>query len=297
MKVGVTISALLHAGVLAWALISISGKPFTSTEALAVDVISKDEFSKITAGSEKAEKKETPKPLVEKIAEKKPVEDPTPKVTEKREIVAAKEPPPPPPPAPEPKAEPQEKKQPEPKADPIAETIKKEESKQPAPQKAEAKAPPIPPKKPPMPKQQPKFDPNKIAALLDKQEPQRMAATGEALNREPSLGRVNGNAVRLSQSELDALRRRISECWTPPIGAANATNLLVVFRVVFNPNGTIRLGPDVVEATASSHGPAFAESAKRAILQCQPYTMLRPETYQLWKDMEVGFRPSDMFRG
>jgi colicin import membrane protein len=40
----------------------------------------------------------------------------------------------------------------------------------------------------------------------------------------------------------------------------------------------------------------FAESAKRAILQCQPYTMLRKETYNNWKDMELAFKPSDMFR-
>ena len=47
---------------------------------------------------------------------------------------------------------------------------------------------------------------------------------------------------------------------------------------------------------AEHAGPAFAESAKRAILQCQPYTMLRQENYDTWKDMELTFNPSDMFR-
>ena len=28
----------------------------------------------------------------------------------------------------------------------------------------------------------------------------------------------------------------------------------------------------------------------------QPYTMLRPEHYDIWKDIEFTFDPSDMFR-
>jgi colicin import membrane protein len=41
----------------------------------------------------------------------------------------------------------------------------------------------------------------------------------------------------------------------------------------------------------------MAESAKRAILTCQPFTMLRPEHYQLWKDIEITFDPREMFGG
>ena len=33
----------------------------------------------------------------------------------------------------------------------------------------------------------------------------------------------------------------------------------------------------------------MAESAKRAILTCQPFTMLRPDHYQQWKDIEITF--------
>jgi len=47
----------------------------------------------------------------------------------------------------------------------------------------------------------------------------------------------------------------------------------------------------------SSFGPALAESAKRALLQCQPYRMLKPEHYDTWKDMEITFDPRDMLRG
>ena len=80
------------------------------------------------------------------------------------------------------------------------------------------------------------------------------------------------------------------------MGADAAQDLTVVFRVLFNEDGTVKQGPSVVEGGASAFGPVFAESARRAILQCQPYTMLRRETFNLWKDMEIGFKPSDMFR-
>ena len=46
---------------------------------------------------------------------------------------------------------------------------------------------------------------------------------------------------------------------------------------------------------ASPFGPVFAESGKRAILQCQPYTMLNPAHYDNWKDIEIEFSPRDMF--
>ncbi len=151
----------------------------------------------------------------------------------------------------------------------------------------------MPPKKPV--RQQPKFDADKIAALLDKRDPQRHAAVGAELNSVPGLGAAHGTAAKLSQSEIAALRKRITDCWTVPAGAAGADNLKVVFRVIFRRDGTIERGPDAVEGSASPYGPSFAESGKRAILQCQPYTMLHQETYDSWKDIEIEFSPRDMY--
>src|SRR5260221_7387594 len=132
-------------------------------ESLPVDVISADQLNKITAGM-KSGKKENPKPLVEKVAEAKPVDDAVGKIPEKKAIVtdAAPDPAPKPvekppekkpdPPKPvaesKPKDEPKpiEKKPDPPKVDPIAEALKKEEAKKPTP-KPEAKAAPPPPVK------------------------------------------------------------------------------------------------------------------------------------------------------
>src|SRR3954454_1387946 len=148
MKAGWTISALLHALVLAWGLVSISAKPLdkSPTESLPVDIISAADFSQITRGSKNAPRAEAPSPLVEKIADPKPPADnPAPKVVDnKPEIVAPAEKPEPPtpepvkkaepkPPTPQPQPKPEPKqafaKEPEPKVDAIAEAIKKEEKK------------------------------------------------------------------------------------------------------------------------------------------------------------------------
>jgi colicin import membrane protein len=294
MRTGLTISTIAHGAFLAWSILTLVAKPFDSPpmETMPVDIISSDQFSKITTGERLGKKNTPPQARVEKIGETKPVEEPTKKITEKKEITptAAAEPPPS-----ETKPEPKPEKTHEPKADPIAEALKKDEAKKPE-KKVEAKPPtPTPPKKPTPP--QPKFDPAKVAALLDKRDPQRNAATGSVMNANASLGSSTGHAQQLSQSELDALRARLSQCWNPPVGALDAQKLVVVLRVVFNTDGTVARVPELVEATASPIGPALAESAKRAVLQCQPFTMLKPENYETWRDMEILFDPRDMFRG
>jgi outer membrane biosynthesis protein TonB len=279
MRTASVISTGLHAAVLLWAVVSFTGKTFevTPAESLPVDLVSDKDFSEMTKGVKDAPKLELPKPLVEKKADPKPAETPAPKITEKKEIQATAVK------TPEPESQP--------KPDPIAEKLNKPDEKK---QDAKTGPQPLLPKKPD-PKQ-PKFDADKIAALLDKRAPERNAATGETLSSMPSLGSPAGTSSKMSQSEIDAFRKRITECWTPPVGLDSAQELVIVFRVIFNPDGSVKRGPDVIGGRPYSNGPAFAESAKRAILKCQPYTMLRKETYDTWKDMEVAFKPSDMFQ-
>src|SRR3954449_7752006 len=134
MKAGWTISAVGHAALLAWGLISIAARPLNATlpESLPVDIISATDFSQITNGIKTAPKAETSKPLVEKVAEAKPIEEANAKVVDKKpEIVATadkveppkpkveKKKPEPRPPAPAAKAEPKQAfaKEPEPKVD------------------------------------------------------------------------------------------------------------------------------------------------------------------------------------
>ena len=296
MKTGIAISAMIHLALLAWGLISFAAIPLEAkpNDALPVDIISDKQFSELTKGVKDGAKDKPPAPLAEKTGASKPVEDSKPKVTEKKELDAAKTDTPPPPaeqqPAPKPEATKLDKKEP-PKIDPNAETLKKEEAKKKVEDKAKAKAVQQ------QAKPQPSFDPTKIAALLDKREPTRQAASAEELSTAPSLGKSNANAAQLSQSEIDALRKRLGECWNPPAGAANGGQLKVVMRVLFKPDATVSTPPQLVAASASPFGPAMAESAKRAIMTCQPFTMLRADHYEQWKDIEITFDPREMFGG
>src|SRR5256886_12122285 len=247
MRTAYAISAIGHAGVLLWSVWSLAAKPLpVPNEGLAADLVTESEFSKITAGTQSAPKADTAKPLVEKVAEAKPIEDPTAKVVEKREVKAAREPPP----APESKpAEPEsDKKQAEAPPDPIADALAKDEAKKPEPKKADAK-PPTPPKKPAPPA--PKFDPKQVAAPLDKRDSTRLAAAGETLNSAPSLRLSNGAAARLSLSELEALRARRAQLCAGPAGAKDPRELGVPGRSKVNHHGN-RAGPAVVPVTATS---------------------------------------------
>ncbi|MGI8527125.1 MAG: cell envelope biogenesis protein TolA, partial [Pseudolabrys sp.] len=232
MKTASAISTALHAGVLLWAVVSFSGKTFevTPAESLPVDLVTADQFSKMMKGAQDAPKKEIPSPLVEKQAEvPTPVEQPKPKVTEKKEVQPASAPPP--------AAEQQ--------ADAIGEKLKKLEEKK---QEAKVQPKPLPPKKPAPEK--PKFDADKIAALLDKRDPQRNAATGAEPNAAPSLGARTGNDKSLSQSELDALRARLMSLWNPPVGAQDAEQFQITIRIRFKRDGTLANGPQVLTSGA-----------------------------------------------
>jgi colicin import membrane protein len=70
-----------------------------------------------------------------------------------------------------------------------------------------------------------------------------------------------------------------------------------VLRVLFKTDGSMVQAPTLVEGSASALGPALAESAKRALLLCQPFTMLKPEHYDQWKDLELKFDPHELLGG
>jgi len=278
------ISTGLHVLVLAWATLSFNSKPFETTpaESLPVDIVSEKEFSQLTKGIKDAPKPvEAPKPLVEKKAEEppKPVEEIKPKIDEKREVAPNKE-----------------VKQETPPPDPIADKLEKPQEQPKEAAKAEPQ--PLPPKKPPPPKPQPKkpeFNPDKIAALLDKRDPTRKSVTGAEVNTTPSLGTALGAAAQLSQSEIDALKARLYALWSPPAGAQDAGNVQIMIRIRFKRDGTLASGPQVL---TSGNGPVFnamRDSAVRAVLVGQPYSMLRPDHYDTWQEIDFVFDSSKMY--
>ena len=304
---GLVISLLAHAAVLLWAAVSFAAKraEVKPIESMPIDLVSIADLTQMMAGVRNAPKQEAPKPLVEKVAEPKPVENVTAKLADK-ELTTASTPKEAPPEAkpPEPKPKPAEaKKEPEKKPDveSLQKADKKDEKKE--PKKEEVK---LPPKKPEPKKEvaekkpsqeQPKFDADRIAALLDKRQPQRLAAAGNVLSSAPSLGATTGSAPKLTMNEIEALRARIQQCWNPPAGAADARDLIVEIRIRFNQDGSLAAQPTVSNRGSSTYFQVAAESALRAVVRCAPYTFLPMAKYDAWKDVEVTFDPRDMYRG
>jgi hypothetical protein len=290
MRTGLTISGAGHAAVLLWSVLTLAARPYPvdPTQTLPVDVISTSEFSQMTSGAKNAPQAEKPKPVADKVGEAAPADDPAAKLASK-EIKAATDVRVPEPKPPEPKA----KKQPQALADPIAEALKKDEDKKPEPKKPDPK-PPVPPKKPAQQEPAPQFDPRQVAALLDKRAPQRVATIGDVVNNTPSLGIADGREGLSTQNELDALRGRLVQLWSPPAGAKDPRELVVTLRIRLKPDGTLDGGPVVVTGGNSPLFVAARDSAVRAVFRGQPYNMLRPEHYEQWKEVEIVFDPQFM---
>jgi outer membrane biosynthesis protein TonB len=301
-------SAALHVLVLGWGLVSFSARSLEAPpEAMPVDIITTDQLAKMTAGLKTGEK-DKPKPLVEKVAEAKPVDDAVGKITEKQEVVTSTAPPPPPkteekpvekkpdPPKPvaeKPKEEPkqQEKKPDPPKVDPIAEALKSEEAKKPKPTpKPEAKAPPPPPQ-PPKPKPERPFDQSKIAALLDKRDPARQSITGATLNSTSALGMHTGNSEAIVATWKSAFVGAVRRCFNFPYNGQDADKFEVDIDIQLRIDGTVASAPVIVAVRGPSRsvGVAMAESAKRAVEQCQAYAFLPKAQYDTWKYIPMTF--------
>lgn len=296
VKVNKTLAAsiVLHVLVLGWGLISFPTKAFImpEEETVAVDVISADQFSHVTAGL-KSGKKENPKPLVEKVAEAKPVDDAVGKITEKPPVVTDATPPPQPKPVEKPvekkpdppkqvtETKPKEEQKPVEKKpdtpDPIAEVLKKEEKKPPPKPQVEAAKPP-PPQKP----KEHTFDQTKIAALLDKRDPSRQAATGDTLNSNAALGTAKGKAADNSATWGAMFQQQVERCWKKPFGGIESQNPEAAFSIRLKRDGTLETSPVPEGTPATPYLRVYQESALRAIIECQPYNL--PAAYfEEWK--------------
>jgi outer membrane biosynthesis protein TonB len=285
-------SVVLHILVLGAVMLSFSTRALEvhPEESVGVDVSLE---SQVAAGM-KTGKKEEKKPLVEKVAEAKPIDDAVGKIDEKKQPVVT-ETAPAPQPKPEekpvekkpdppkvvekPKEEPKpEEKKPEPAVDPIAETIKKEQKKPTLPK------PPAAAAKPPEEKKikERVYDQSKIAELIDKRDPSRRAAAGETLNSNASLGLSKGRAGDNSATWGSMFRRQVENCWKKPYGGIEQERPEVAFNIRLKKDGTLEAMPSPDGTPSTPYARAYSESAMRAIIQCQPYN-LPAQFFEEWR--------------
>ena len=291
MKLGLIISLVFHGCLLAFALFSLTTakalKPM-EVKSIPMEIVDISELTKLKAGLKKApEKKETKqkdkKPVAKEIKKAKKKKKPAPKravqpVAERQDPGPVKKPE-------------LQKKEPKP--------VKKKVAKKPKP-KAKPKPKPKPKAKIVKKKRKKKkFNEDKIAALLNK-----VPDSGPTASKLPDLpgakkvkGNPRGKHIAMSISEIDAFRRQVSQCWNPPVGGLGAEDLRVKLRLQLRKDGSLKGQPRVLNSGGrSSFHRAAADSAARAVWQCQPYN-LPARKYDTSKDMILNFNPRDMLRG
>ena len=143
------------------------------------------------------------------------------------------------------------------------------------------------------------FDPNNIAALIDKSKESK----AEISKKNPDLSQdqnKNFENTGLSLSEEDALKAQIFGCWSIPLGLPYNENLLVRIKLELKPDGSVVKSEILDHARMNKPGQGFykvlAESALRAIKLCQPLRV--PSTgYERWKELQLNFDAREMLEG
>jgi len=143
------------------------------------------------------------------------------------------------------------------------------------------------------------FDPNNIAALIDKSKEE----SAEILKKNNNVTQDQERNVEnkgLTLGEEDALKAQIFGCWSIPLGLPYNENLLVRIKLKLKPDGTVSKTEILDHARMNKPGQGFykvlAESALRAVKLCQPLRV--PSTgYERWKELQLNFDAREMLEG
>jgi len=143
------------------------------------------------------------------------------------------------------------------------------------------------------------FDPNNIAALIDKSKEE----TAEVIKKNNDTTQNQERNIEntgLTLSEEDALKAQIFGCWSIPLGLPYNENLLVRIKLKLKPDGSVTKTEILDHARMNKPGQGFykvlAESALRAVKLCQPLRV--PTTgYERWKELQLNFDAREMLEG
>ena len=143
------------------------------------------------------------------------------------------------------------------------------------------------------------FDPNNIAALIDKskEDSAEILKTNNDTTQDQDRNVENSG---LTLSEEDALKAQIFGCWSIPLGLPYNENLLVRIKLKLKPDGTVSKTEILDHARMNRPDQGFykvlAESALRAVKLCQPLRV--PSTgYERWKELQLNFDAREMLEG
>jgi outer membrane biosynthesis protein TonB len=270
-------SAILHVGVV---LLAYFGLPQLMHPAIQpeipipVDVVTLSDRTSPPKSEIKPEPPKEQAQLPKAPPLPTPPQKPTPEKPQEQQVAQV---PPTPSPEPQPKLKPLPEKKPEP---------------EPKPKPIVQEAPRAKPKPPP----QENLD--TILKNVEKIKPKTQSDPADKVIKElaqaqPQPPSSLNNLATISL--IDEARRQIERCWNVPAGAKDAKDLMVEIHVLFNPDGTVREATIVDQARENTDTfyRAAAESARRAVLLCQPLK-LPPDKYSDWQEITFRFDPSQM---
>jgi hypothetical protein len=144
------------------------------------------------------------------------------------------------------------------------------------------------------------FDPNQIAALIDKSKVEQAETSKKEKKLTQSSIKKTSFTTGLTLSEEDALKAQIFGCWSLPLGLPYEENLLVRIKLRLKPDGTVLRSTILDHERMNTPGQGFykvlAESALRAVRICQPLRV-PPTGYKRWKDLQLNFNANEMLKG
>jgi hypothetical protein len=97
----------------------------------------------------------------------------------------------------------------------------------------------------------------------------------------------------IASSLVTEFRRHLKKCSKLPETIAPSDRIKIKLRVLMTPQGKLAAEPVLIEASASTKGPALMQSAISALQACQPYAMLPADRYGEWKVLDLSFTPQD----
>jgi len=97
----------------------------------------------------------------------------------------------------------------------------------------------------------------------------------------------------IASSLITEFRRHLRTCSKLPGSIAASDKVKVTLRVLMTPEGRLAAEPILIEASASTKGPALMQGAITALQACQPYAMLPADHYGEWKVLDLSFTPQD----
>lgn len=131
------------------------------------------------------------------------------------------------------------------------------------------------------------FDPANIPMLMDL--PNAAGLPEKGFDFEATV------TANISGDERAAFKAHLRKCWKLPDGVSPAARAVV--RVYLKRDGTLASEPVVIEVSGVTRGGAeVLLAAKSALAACQPYAF-PAEKYREWRILDLTFTPKDMAGG